>query len=84
MMDADLALRTDGHLITEIMRLRAAIRQHRDEKGHGRCWLDDQTLYQVLPETTQADFTLPPKEEFLTNCEVYWRTRQKEGTDERA
>lgn len=77
MIDGDLFLMTSDGLIAEIMRLRAAIRQHRDEKGHGRCWLDDQALYQNLPETTQADFALPPKEEFLSNCEIYWRTRQK-------
>jgi hypothetical protein len=75
-MDDDLFLMAADGLIAEIKRLRSAIRQHRDEKGHGRCWLDDQTLYRSLPETAQADFTLPPKEEFLTNCEIYWRTRQ--------
>ena len=77
MVDGDLYLLAQDGLIAEVMRLRAAIRQHRDEKGHGRCWLDDQTLYQILPEATEADLTLPPKEEFLTNCEIYWRTRQK-------
>jgi len=75
-MDLDLTKMPYDQMVTEILRLRNAIRQHRDEKGHGRCWLDDQTLYRILPESAEADFTLPPKEEFLLNCEVYWKTRQ--------
>ena len=37
-------------LMEEVESLRSAIRLHRDEKGHDRCWLDDQRLYSILPE----------------------------------
>lgn len=71
----------------EIERLKAAIRKHRDERGHGRCWLDDAELYAALgePVPTATDLALPPKCEFLRECERYWETRKpaadaKEGT----
>lgn len=63
-------------LKSEIIRLRAAIRKHRDEKAHDRCWLDDQELYQTLPEADPGDLALPPKEEFIENCHRYWEHRR--------
>jgi len=63
--------------IAEIIKLRTAIRLHRDEKGHDRCWLDDQRLYQVLPESVRADFRLPEHDEFIENCEKFWKDRNK-------
>lgn len=72
----DLSKYSKEDAISEIIKLRAAIRLHRDEKGHDRCWLDDQRLYQVLPESVKADFKLPNREEFLKNCEKYWKERQ--------
>lgn len=75
-LDMDINMMTRSELKVELQQLRDAVRLHRNEKGHGRCWLDDQTLYQKLPENKDAEFALPPKEEFLANCEVYWRTRQ--------
>lgn len=69
-----------GHtviLLAEVARLRAAIRNHRDQRGDDRCWLDDQTLYEALgepiPENAQA---LPPKADFLTSCERYYEQRR--------
>lgn len=62
--------------------LEAAIRQHRDEKGHDRCWLDDMKLYAVLPEgAATADLTLPPRDEFLRGCERYYELRRANGPD---
>lgn len=79
--DEDLVSRDDRELFEEVVRLRKAIRQHRDEKGHNRCWLDDQRLYSVLPESEQADFALPPKPEFLQQCEAYWENRCPRNTE---
>lgn len=62
----------------EIEKLRDAIRQHRDEKGHDRCWMDDDRLYSMLPEGNEGvDTTLPPRECFLKNCEKFYENRQK-------
>lgn len=60
----------------KVQELRNAIRVHRDERGHDRCWLDDQKLYQSLPEASPGDLNLPPKEEFIQNCHRYWEHRQ--------
>lgn len=65
-----------AELKKEVERLRGAIRQHRDERGHDRCWMDDQRLYEVLPESVDVDTTLPPKECFLKNCEKFYENRQ--------
>lgn len=59
-----------------IAELEAAIRKHRDQRGDDRCWLDDQELYTVLGDKP-ADFTLPPREEFLGNCARFWECRQR-------
>ena len=60
----------------EVSKLRQAIITHRDERGHDRCWLDDCRLYQVLGDINPNEMTLPPKEEFLQQCEKYWCHRQ--------
>ena len=63
-------------LYEKIERLEAAIREHRDQKGDDRCWLDDLKLYDVLGETPPA-LSLPPKCEFLESCARYWEQRQR-------
>ncbi len=68
---------TKDQLKEEIIRLRNAIRKHRDEKGHDRCWLDDNELYMVLPEQKSADTKLPNWREFSEECRKYWEKRQK-------
>ncbi len=83
-MDEDLKNKlSNKHLIKEIIKLRNSIRLHRDEKGHDRCWLDDERLYSILPENLKGDLSLPPKCEFLENCEKYWETRKNEVQKER-
>jgi hypothetical protein len=64
--------------IETIERLRTAIREHRDERGDRRCWLDDGRLYAVLGDggMKPGDTALPPREDFLKSCERYWRQRQ--------
>lgn len=62
----------------EIARLRCAIRDHRDQKLHDRCWLDDQELYAVLPEgLPDGTGELPPKNEFLSGCARYYELRKR-------
>lgn len=79
---------TPEEALEEVEKLRAAIRAHRDEKGHDRCWLDDLKLYAALPEgAATADLTLPPKAEFMRGCDRYYelrRTRAPEEADSEA
>jgi hypothetical protein len=63
----------------ETERLRSAIREHRDQKGDSRCWLDDWRLYQALGDGCEAETRLPPKCEFLESCRRYWEQRQASG-----
>lgn len=61
----------------EIQHLHEGIRDHRDQKGHDRCWLDDDKLYQLLPEGPENyNSSLPSREEFLGNCVRFFETRQ--------
>jgi hypothetical protein len=62
--------------INEIIRLREAIRNHRDQVGDDRCYRDDYDLYQVLGEpipehACQQD----PPEVMLENCKRYVASR---------
>lgn len=65
----------------EIRKLRKAIRTHRDERGHERCWQSDNDLYMVLPEKLPHLDKLPPYMEWMNECEKhcqkYWTERQK-------
>ncbi len=61
----------------EVRRLQDAIRVHRDQRGHDRCYLDDDALYSTLPEgKANADTTLPPRTEFLAGCAAYYDARK--------
>jgi hypothetical protein len=72
----DCLIDTLRHRVDE---LEAAIRTHRDYRGHNRCFLDDYELYQVLGDPINlADFVLPPEAEFLACCYDYYRQRQPE------
>lgn len=75
-IDNDIITMSYGELQIQLLKLRNAIRQHRDEKGHDRCWMDDQRLYEVLPDKIDIDTTLPSRECFLKNCEKFYENRQ--------
>ncbi len=73
-VDVDIEGLTRAQLKAEVRRLRDAIRGHRDQKGHDRCWLDDLELYSKISDEDAKiafDGTLPPKAEFLAGCAQY-------------
>ena len=53
--------------LSEIMKLRNAIRQQRDQKGHDLCWYLPE-LWDVLPEKIQPKPEVLSVEEFLERC----------------
>lgn len=63
----------------EVDRLRAAIRNHRDQRGDDKCWEDDERLYAILPE----GFTPPARDSAveLANCERYIACRHNPATE---
>jgi len=75
--DADLAVMSADQLREEIVVLRNAMRLHRDERGHDRCWMDDARLYGALPEKKGAVSKLPEWPEFHDNCRRFWEQRQR-------
>jgi len=57
-MDEDLAQRTRDELITEVKKLRAGIRAHRDSTTHELCWHHPQ-LWGLLPEKLDPHVAVP-------------------------
>ncbi len=66
-------------LNSEVERLRAGIREHRDTRGDDRCWRDDVTLYQLLPE----GFVPAPVDSYveLERCKSFIACRQNPSTE---
>ncbi len=62
-----------------IENLESAIRNHRDERGDDRCWMDDETLYKVLPE----GYTAPARDSSveIEKCVEYIKCRQNPATE---
>lgn len=66
-------------LHVRIRELEDAIRAHRDARGDDRCWLDDETLYRVLPEGYQ-----PPSRDTaveLDRCRQFIACRRHPATE---
>lgn len=66
--------KTREDIAGEVIRLRNAIRRHRDQFGDDACWMDNHELYRHLPE----GYT-PPEldtEVELENCRKYIESRR--------
>jgi hypothetical protein len=74
-------LRIAAGAADELDRLRSAIREHRDQRGDDRCWLDDVKLYHALDGevsgATLDGMKLPPRCDFVESCTRYWNQRQR-------
>lgn len=71
-MDIDSDLLTMGldELRNEVRRLRNAIRQQRDQKGHDLCWYLPE-LWDILPEKIHPQPEVPPWAEFIQRCAAF-------------
>ena len=81
--DSDLILMTQEELEGELLRIRAAVRTHREINGRERTVDDDRELYSILPERLPADFRLPLESDFLgeakaphAGCPSFWRSHE--------
>jgi len=81
MMDEDLEDFDPKALISEIKRLRAGIREHRDSSGHELCWHHPK-LWALLPERSDPLPSVPAWPQFLRGCLKYRESldRQLPGT----
>lgn len=76
--DASLERRI-RELTAEVDKFQSAIRNHRDQRGDDRCWLDDETLYKSLPE----GYTPPARDVAveIANCQKFIETRRCPATE---
>jgi hypothetical protein len=70
MSDEDLDAMGRAELIAEVVRLRSAIREHRDSSGHDLCWYHP-ALWDTLPEASTARVAVPPWPQFMRGCVAY-------------
>lgn len=69
-MDEDLERLSRAELVSEVRKLRAGIRAHRDSTEHELCWHHPQ-LWGLLPERTDPLPTVPEWPVFLRGCLRY-------------
>lgn len=79
-MDEDLDQLDREALLSEVKRLRAGIRAHRDSSGHDLCWHHPQ-LWWLLPEPPDPQVAVPPWPQFLRGCVRYREALDRELPD---
>ncbi len=77
-MDEDLNNLSREQLAAEVVRLRSAIREHRDATGHDLCWYQPD-LWALLPETANGSVVVPDWPQFMRGCVKY-----RQSLDEQA
>ena len=77
-MDEDVETMGRDELISEIKKLRAGIREHRDASGHELCWHHPR-LWGLLPEKTDPVPVVPAWPQFIQGC-----VRYRQSLDEQA
>ena len=80
MIDDDLDRMSRGELVTEVKRLRAGIREHRDSSGHNLCWHHPR-LWGLLPEKVDPEIAVPPWPKFLRGCVHYRQSLDEQAPD---
>lgn len=79
--DPDVKVMSIGKLRRELMRVRRALRRHRDAEGNARCWHNDVQLYaRTLPEAATAGRMDLPEHVLLKKCKHYIRRQKCDAT----
>ena len=79
-MDEDLDTLSRDELISEVRRLRAGIREHRDSTGHDLCW-HHPALWGLLPEKSDPQPEVPEWPQFLRGCIRYRQSLDRQLPD---
>lgn len=79
-MDEDLDTLSRDELISEVRRLRAGIREHRDSSGHDLCW-HHPALWGLLPEKSAPQPEVPDWPQFLRGCIRYRQSLDRQLPD---
>jgi hypothetical protein len=69
-MDDDVLSMSRDDLVSEVLRLRAGIRRHRDSDMQELCWHHPE-LWGLLPEKTDPVSVVPEWPQFLRGCVRY-------------
>jgi hypothetical protein len=69
-MDEDLDNLSREQLVSEIKKLRNAVRAHRDSTGHELCW-HHPDLWDLLPEKVGLSVEVPAWPQFMRGCIHY-------------
>jgi len=79
-MDEDLDPMAREELISEIKKLRAGIREHRDSSAHDLCWYHPE-LWSLLPEQLDCIPVVPDWPQFMRGCIKYRQSLDEQGRD---
>lgn len=69
-MDSDLDNKSREELLAELIKLRNAVRAHRDSSGHNLCWYHPD-MWGLLPEQSGVKPNVPEWPVFLRGCLKY-------------
>ena len=69
-MNTDLNDKDREWLMAEVIKLREAIREHRDSTGHELCWHHPK-MWALLPEEIPGNIAVPPWPQFMRGCIKY-------------
>ena len=78
--DSDLGEMDRERLVEEVRRLRAAIREHRDNSGMDLCWHHPR-LWGLLPEKVEPQIEVPEWPQFLRGCIRYRQSLDEQRPD---
>ena len=79
-MDKDLEIMSREELVSEIIKLRNGIREHRDSTGHELCW-HHPDLWGLLPEKTDPLPYIPEWPKFMEGCIRYRQSLDSQAPD---
>ena len=79
-MDDDLATLSRDQLVAELVKLRNAVRAHRDCSGHDLCW-HQPDLRSLLPEQIQPSIAVPAWPQFMRGCIKYRQSLDQQRAD---
>lgn len=78
-MDDDLGSMSRERLMSEVKKLRAGIRAHRDSSLHELCW-HHPDLWSLLPDKTDPMPVVPEWPQFLRGCIRYRQSLDEQGS----
>ena len=79
-MDADLDGLSRDQLLAEVIKLRNAIRAHRDSSGQNLCW-HHPAMWALLPEPSAVSPVVPEWPAFLRGCVRYRQSLDEQLPD---